>query len=197
MVDNPGQPPVDEAPPAGHRPAPKRTSWLRWVIPAAALAAGVLLGLLVGGDSDPTQSAEYRSLQGELSASREELDKTTNQRNSYRRSWESARDELQQREADLAAREADLDAREEAVTVTEEQIAAKSVGEGVWTVGIDIEPGTYRTDAPLLGECYWEITPAGSSDIIDNDIPTGGYPTVTLQDGQSFTNQGCGTFVKQ
>ncbi len=72
-----------------------------------------------------------------------------------------------------------------------------TIDEGDWTVGVDIKPGTYRTTEPVSGDCYWGIYRAGSnqSDIIDNGIPTGGRPTVTLKKGQEFTNQGCGTFA--
>ena len=74
----------------------------------------------------------------------------------------------------------------------------KSIEEGDWAVGVDVAPGTYRTDAPVVDGCYWAIYKAGTNqeDIINNGNPTGGYPTVVLKKGQEFTNQGCGTFVK-
>ena len=85
------------------------------------------------------------------------------------------------------------------MTVTEEQIAARPVREGTWTVGVDIEPGTYRTESAVLVQCYWGIHRSGSdgSDIIDNDIGSGGFPTVALSLGQDFEISRCGTFVKQ
>jgi hypothetical protein len=73
--------------------------------------------------------------------------------------------------------------------------------EGIWTVGVDIEPGTYRTAEAITGTgyCYWAIYTSGTDgdDIIENDGPEGGCPTVTLSAGQDFENSGCGTFVKQ
>lgn len=77
--------------------------------------------------------------------------------------------------------------------------ATGTIEEGDWTVGADIAPGTYRTEAPVEAGCYWAIYKAGTNqqDIINNGNPTGGYPTVVLKKGQEFTNQGCGTFVKQ
>ena len=76
--------------------------------------------------------------------------------------------------------------------------AAGTIEEGDWAVGVDVAPGTYRTDAPVVDGCYWAIYKAGTNqeDIINNGNPTGGYPTVVLKKGQEFTNQGCGTFVK-
>lgn len=89
--------------------------------------------------------------------------------------------------------------REDAVTVAEKQKAANTVREGTWTVGVDIEPGTYRTDAEVSSSCYWGIYRTGSngSDIIDNDIVSGGRPTVTLSAGQDFKTTRCGAWTKQ
>lgn len=72
------------------------------------------------------------------------------------------------------------------------------IGEGTWTVGVDVDPGKYRTVAAVSDGCYWEITKAGTNgaDIIANDNVTGGRPTVTLKKGQEFKNQGCGDFQK-
>lgn len=77
---------------------------------------------------------------------------------------------------------------------------APVIEEGQWTVGVDFPAGKYRTAEAITPDqsCYWAITKAGSNgnNIISNDIPTGGKPTVTLAKGQEFTNQGCGVFVK-
>jgi len=72
------------------------------------------------------------------------------------------------------------------------------IDEGVWTVGDDIRPGRYRTDERVDSDCYWSITRSGSNgdDIIANDIPGGGRPTVTLRKGQDFTTRGCGTWTR-
>jgi hypothetical protein len=64
---------------------------------------------------------------------------------------------------------------------------------------VDVAPGAYRTSEAVVGDCYWAIYTSGTngSDIVQNDIPTGGFPTVQLSEGQDFENNGCGTFVKQ
>jgi hypothetical protein len=110
-----------------------------------------------------------------------------------------AQDEAAQLQAELDGRAAELAEREAAVTAVEQQIAANSIGTGIWTVGVDVEPGTYRVSESLTGYCYWAIYRTGSNgrDIIENDGPTGGFPTVTLSVGQDFENSRCGTFVKQ
>ena len=33
--------------------------------------------------------------------------------------------------------------------------------------------------------------------IVQNDMPGGGYPQLTVSDGQQLKVQGCGTFTKQ
>jgi len=71
-------------------------------------------------------------------------------------------------------------------------------GEGDYNVGTDIVPGTYRTREPIGNMCYWGIYKGGTnkSDIVDNDIVTGGRPTVTLKSGQEFSSSGCGDWIK-
>ncbi|MFR1605768.1 MAG: hypothetical protein ACLSUZ_04855 [Bifidobacterium pseudocatenulatum] len=64
-----------------------------------------------------------------------------------------------------------------------------------WQVGKDIDAGTYRANNSVTDRCYWEISVG--DDIVQNDIPGGGYPQVTVSDGQQFKLQNCGTFTKQ
>lgn len=76
---------------------------------------------------------------------------------------------------------------------------ATVIEEGDWVVGTDIAAGTYRTIQPVTSTCYWGIYKAGTNKgtIIQNDIVTGGRPTVVLKNGQEFSNSGCGTFKRQ
>ena len=102
-----------------------------------------------------------------------------------------------EREAKVAERETAVQAREEAVTKTEDAIAAATITEGTWSVGRDIQPGTYVTKEPVTGSCYWAIYRGGTNggDIVDNDIVKGGRPTVTLKAGQDFRTSRCGSWV--
>ena len=97
------------------------------------------------------------------------------------------------------ASEAAVKAREDAVTGAEKTKAANTVGEGTWVVGTDLAPGTYRTAKPVGANCYWGVYRSGSngSDILENDIPGGGHPVVTLAEGQDFKSSRCGTWEKQ
>lgn len=74
-----------------------------------------------------------------------------------------------------------------------------AIEEGVWVVGSDIQPGTYRTIDPVSDGCYWGIYRGGTNmdDIIQNGTPTGGRPVVTLRKGQEFESNGCGSWAKR
>lgn len=74
-----------------------------------------------------------------------------------------------------------------------------SVSDGVYVVGQDMQPGTYRVTAAVADRWYWKITKTGTNgaDIIKNDIPGGGFPQVTLAAGQDFSTERCGTWVKK
>ena len=173
----------------------------RWV-PVAALGLGLALGGLVGAlaaTSDPTASAEYQALRDELQVEVDAAERSNARLLARAQRAEGELPALERRAAELDNREATVAARESAVSAVEQRIAATSIGEGIWTVGVDVEPGTYRTAEPLTGYCYWAILRSGTngSDIVDNDGPEGGVPTVTLSEGQDFENSGCGTFVKQ
>jgi Ni/Co efflux regulator RcnB len=149
--------------------------------------------------SDPTQSEAYLALQEELSTAQEQV--SASEAEAQRAAADKRRVETAaaQRDSELDQRERNVAAREQAASAVEQQIAANSIGQGTWTVGRDIEPGTYRTREAVVGDCYWAILASGTNggDIIENDIPSGGFPTVTLSAGQDFENNGCGTFVKQ
>lgn len=72
------------------------------------------------------------------------------------------------------------------------------VGNGVWLVGVDMEPGTYRVDRDIFGKsCYLKIYTAGSNleDLIAIKNYTRGTPSATLEIGDEFYNNGCGTLT--
>jgi hypothetical protein len=179
----------------------RRRLWQRWRVPAAALVVGLVGGAVTAAAlaGDPTQSREYRALKDDMASVQASRDAALDRAEKAREETERARSIAADREAQLDQREASLIAREQTVSATEQQIAANSIEEGIWTVGVDVEPGTYRTSAPVTQTCYWKITRTGSngSDIVQNDIVQGGYPTVKLREGQDFVNERCGTFVKQ
>jgi len=76
-------------------------------------------------------------------------------------------------------------------------------GDDLVHVGEDVPAGTYRAVERVTKDgpfeiCYWSKTrDSEGSDIIDNGIPTGGRPQVTLKKGQWFKSQGCPMWAKR
>ncbi len=107
--------------------------------------------------------------------------------------------DLDARAADLDGREAAVTAREDAVTVLEQQAADGSIpGDGVYLVGEEVAPGTYRAQSP--GEyCYWERLSGLSGsfdDLISNGLgPADAAVTVSASD-VAFSTEGCGTWAR-
>jgi len=192
-------------------PPPSRgpRGWHPRIVPTAALVVGLVIGSTVGAvlaSSDPTTSAEYQALARKLGSAETQVAVERGDAEAARSGAEqsaaaaqSAQAEASASQAALVERENAVASREAAVSAVEKQVAANSIGEGTWTVGSDVAAGTYRTAAAVTGDCYWSITRSGTngSDIVENDLPTGGFPTVVLRAGQDFTNHGCGTFVKK
>lgn len=76
---------------------------------------------------------------------------------------------------------------------------APTIEDGTWTVGVDFPAGRYRVTQNVGGSCYWAIFRTGGDsvgDIIANDLPGGGRPSVTLKKGQDFKSSRCGTWRK-
>jgi hypothetical protein len=91
----------------------------------------------------------------------------------------------------------DVERRERAVGIVERQIARNTVsGDGTYRVGIDMQPGTYRS-VDNGGGCYYDISSdANGSNLIDNGFTTG--PSLaTVGAGQFFSTSDCGDWVLQ
>ncbi|CAM4057340.1 hypothetical protein [Janibacter anophelis] len=60
-------------------------------------------------------------------------------------------------------------------------------GDGTFEVGVDVEPGTYISDAPSSGSCYWArlSSPTGTDNILDNNISRG-QSIVTISTSDAF-----------
>jgi hypothetical protein len=173
-------------------------------------ASGIAVGTVL---PDPTASPAYKSLAGEKSIVETERDAALSSYASLKSKYDTLQSGISGRESTVSAREAEVskaDAavkaaeaavkkREDAVTGAEKTKAANTVADGTWTVGSDIEPGTYRAAAAVGSTCYWGIYQSGTngSKIIENDIPGGGRPVVTLSPGQDFNSTRCGKWEKQ
>lgn len=138
---------------------------------------------------------------------------------------ELAQDSLDQIEGDLPAREAALDtaladlesreqtvekarrqtlraiedvqAREKAVGIVERRIARNTIGgEGIYRVGDDMRPGTYRSVRNGAG-CYYAVNADANGDNILTNGFVNGPALVTVAAGQFFETSGCDDWVLQ
>ncbi|OFI39470.1 hypothetical protein BIU82_14190 [Arthrobacter sp. SW1] len=188
------------------KPAAKRTT-----AKVAAATVGVLallVAAVVVGTAlhDPKASPEYKVVVEEKAGTQSQLEELAAKYKALEDGIAAREAKAAQRETDVAAAEAELKTaqaavkkREEAVTATEKEKAKNTVGDGTWTVGRDIAPGTYRATADVGSSCYWGLYTSGSNggDIIENDLPGGGRPSVTVAAGQDFKSSRCGTWEKQ
>ncbi|MET4061750.1 hypothetical protein ABIB35_003327 [Arthrobacter sp. UYP6] len=186
-------------------------SWALLLTSAVLLCgAGGLAGAVL---VDPTGSEEYAALESSEESIASDLAETTSDYEALQDDYDVMAGGIRKRETGVEKREAAVaaseekvksseaavKAREDAVTGAEKTKAANTVGDGTWVVGTDIAPGNYRTAQPVGSSCYWGIHRSGSngSDIVDNDLPGGGHPVVTLAEGQDFKSSRCGTWEKQ
>jgi len=158
------------------RPAASRSVTLTVGALIIGLAAGLGIGYAVHGSSGSTDADKKDTV--------------------------SERDAEAARKAEeLDRREKELDEREAALAGPDKSGAKSIITEGLWTVGVDITPGTYRMTQEAKGgdeTCYWAIEKTGSNgELIANDLVSGGYGTVTLTDGQDFRTQDCGSWALQ
>jgi hypothetical protein len=68
-------------------------------------------------------------------------------------------------------------------------------GDGTYTVGSTVNPGTYRAPQPSSA-CYWERLAGFSGDLKDklaNDITSSPTVVSILPTDAGFTTQGCGS----
>jgi hypothetical protein len=71
------------------------------------------------------------------------------------------------------------------------------MADGSWRVGIDIEPGTYRTEG--ADTCYWKRLSGFTGefgDILANGIPKGPVVVTILPSDAGFTSSRCGIWAK-
>ena len=84
--------------------------------------------------------------------------------------------------------------------------APTTVTDGMWLVGEDLRPGTYRTDAEFTEEyvegafCVWEVDSSWTdwdAEILEVSFAGPGPGEVTLETGQQFVSLECGTWRLQ
>ena len=204
------EPENQETPKNDHKPKLTLNRAFIIAITVGVLIIGLLIGLIAGvnigtnsaavaqvADEKKSMDSEYQDLSKKIEDMSGEVETAEATIEQYH-TIQNGIDKLTEDRDDLQSQVDSLNQQLETLTWQVDQAKKNSVGEGVWVVGQDIEAGTYRATQPVSSSCYWEIsTGQGGFDIIDNDIPGGGYPQVTLTDGQHFKLSSCGTWTKQ
>ena len=203
----------------------KRSYTLTTLVLGGALAAALAVGAAVGSpiayhagrnsevtnivlDQARDKSEEYTSVnrkladaehdlrnaqkrQLELEDANEEAEATIEKAKSYK--IDDLKAESEQLKKSIDEQKKTL----EALTGKIETAKKNTIGDGVWQVGKDIDAGTYRATREVGSRCYWSISNPVTDDILQNDLPGGGFPEVTVSDGQQLKIANCSTFTKQ
>lgn len=160
-------------------------AWLLVILLAVALIFGIIIGNGSSGstsEADIKDSETYKMLEKKYQTASKDSSK-------------AKKEQLDQLNQQIKDAQDQLDK----LTGQVNQAKKNTFGDGTWTVGTDIEAGTYRSTTEVGSSCYWGITAGGSNgeDIIANDITTGGYPQITVHDSEQLKIAHCrATFTK-
>jgi len=178
--------PAEQAPVATVPVKPKRR--VPFALFVTATVATLILGVIIGAASASGGRGEavdaFNEVKDSLAAAEGRAD-----------TLQERLDDLGDRQAELDSLAAELAAREAAVTTTEQTIAANTIpGDGLFIVGADVQPGTYKSDGG--SPCYWARLNATGDDIIDNYLGDG-QTVMTVQGGDGLIEtSGCAPFTK-
>lgn len=162
--------------------------WIAVVAGAALFFVGIGIGAAGSESENDTEPASaVPQVVTEVVTESETVDPSDDQL----RALEERAAALEDRAAVLRQRERGVAERERALTRAERVSGHSTFGDGVYLVGTDVPPGSYLARGG--GDCYWARLEDGSQDIIDNHIGTG-QVRVTINAGELFETQGCGTW---
>lgn len=174
---------------------PTRSRSFGWTV--AAFVIGAAIGGGVGSQSPSAELEELRArvatLEGEVSTAEAQADASEQDAANAEAELREGQEELLDLRRELVRRENALDARARKISAEERRVARTVINDGIWQVGVDIEPGLYR--APGGSGCYWALLrTADTQDIINN----GGFgPNQTVQiDSPWFESSNCGEWRK-
>jgi hypothetical protein len=199
---------LPEAPPEAVK---KRKGVIRSaIVGVVAFILGTTLGVAGSGNADELEAArshaadlsnDLETAQSDLADARTEIGTFNEQVITFEdriAALMSEASRLEEQISDLRGQVADLKGKlaDQAKAGGYSVNARSSFGDGIWLVGEEIQPGTYRS--PAGGSCYWARLSGfgGFDDIIIN----GGFTrnqTVTISaSDKGFESSNCGTWVK-
>lgn len=218
-LENPGEPTeLDPVEPSEARP--KR----RWLVPTAVGVVALLVGVAIGAVGAQSTVKEKEDALAAMTEERDDYRSQVDDRQAQTEADQAAAQRIQaeKEQADRKAAEqkaaadkaaADKAAADQAAAekAAADQAAAAAAaeaqknsipGSGIFEIGGDKNPGTYRTSGPsgsnVVG-CYYAVlsSPNGSGidNIIDNNIIQG-PGIVTLRAGQYFETNGCSEWTR-
>jgi len=171
--------------------------------------ATLLIGVGIGGAPGQSEISDLEdqvaSLTGDLDAAEADVDDAERRADeavaandelaAKVEEFQNQKDDLAAQEDQLASQAQDLDAREAEISEAEQTLESSTIPDGTWQLGVDYEPGTYRSEGG--GGCYWEKLDAPSGKLGDI-IANGGFnPNQTLViDSPYFHTADCGEWVK-
>jgi hypothetical protein len=174
--------PTRRAEPADDDPDHRRRLWL------VATVVGLLaffLGMAIGSNGNSPSDPIVDEATASSGATSEDLDQRE-------KDLKDREGELEAKQKDLEQRAADLESRENA-TPDPSSGTEDTIGNGVFEVGTDVEPGQYASEGPDDPQlpCTYKVSSDEAGDEIISSKITKGPGTVTLEDGQFFTSEFC------
>ena len=222
----PGPPPPSVAGGPG-RPAPPSvapgapTNKRSWLVPTAVGVVALLVGIGLGAVSAQSSADETKKELASTTAQRDDLQAQLDDRAAQLEADQAAAQRVQSEKdaasqkaaADQAAAEkaaADKVAADQAAAAkaATDQAAAAAVadaarntipGSGIFEIGGDKNPGTYRTSGPVDRSCYYAVLSSPNASGVDNIIDNNniqGPGIVTLQAGQFFETSRCADWTR-
>ena len=169
----------------------------------------ILVAVAAGGGSTTTKTvtdtaASQAALRQARSQIKQEQDAAAQQVADAKDEVDTAKDDLASAKSDLSDERAKvrserrkLERLKGQVNGVRTEIAKNSFdGEGMYVVGEDVSPGTYRASG-TGDNCYWaRLSSLSTDDIIDNNNTTGPVVLQVQPSDKAIQVSGCGEFHK-
>ena len=199
--------------------APKKKR--AWLVPTAVGVVALLVGVGLGAVGAQSSAEKTKDELAAMTAERDDLQSQVDDRSAQTEADQAAAQKLQSEKdaadrkaaedkakadkaaADKAAADqaaADKAAADDAAAAFVAEAAKNTIpGSGIFEIGGDKNPGTYRTSGPDGRSCYYAILSSPNGSGIDNIIDNNniqGPGIVTLQAGQYFETNGCNDWTR-
>ncbi len=186
---------------------PPRPKWYRkrWVQFVAVGLTGLIVGGVTGSGSASDADARAAAAQSQVASAQSEAQaadaraqaaevQTSAANGKATDATAAAEAKLKGEQAALDQRSAALDDREKKIGGAEAAAKANTfAGDGVYIVGQDIQPGTYKSTGGEL--CYW-ARHNKNNEILDNHAAPGATVVVVLASDFSLEVKGCADYTK-